>query len=61
MSRQSKRARTRANRVKHAVFNKATHQAEPTHERGPKATTPQHGKRNRWPYDAKDPKRARQG
>lgn len=52
MSRQSKMAGKAKNRIRRARYDKALNKAVPTSERGPARTTPLHGKKNRWPYDA---------
>ena len=47
--------RDKVGHVKHAKF--AGHKATPTGEKGPAKTNPVHGKKNRIPYDANNPKR----
>lgn len=47
----------RTGTVRHAKINPKSHKVEPTGDKGPEKTTPKHGKKNRWSYDAKSPQR----
>lgn len=52
MSRQSKMSNKRRTQVKHAKGSGGSAKTVSTGERGPKSTTPKHGKVSRWSYVA---------